>query len=112
MNRFLKFIKSTLGIKVDSHDENMIYGSVRFNNRASKLKTYSKKYYNDSKVDEEYIKDYYENNQGVLEILASSSNNKSPKRNSGCNGGNGGSSLQYEYIGLPRKIHHIKNVEM
>lgn len=104
MNKFLKFFTSTLGIKVDSYDENMIYGSVRFNNRASKLKTYSKKYYNYSKVDEEY----YENNQGVLEILASSSNNKSPTKNSGCNGGYGGSLLQYEYIGLPEKLSSHK----
>lgn len=108
MNKFLKFFTSTLGIKVDSYDENMIYGSVRFNNRASKLKTYSKKYYNYSKVDEEYIKEYYENNQGVLEILASSSNNKSPTKDSGCNGGYGGSLLQCEYIGLPEKLSSHK----
>lgn len=92
MNRFLKFFTSTLCIEVDSYDENIIYGSVRFNSRASKLKTYSKKYYNYSKVDEEYIKEYYENNQGVLEILASSSKiMKVQQKNSGCNGGNGGS---------------------
>lgn len=108
MNKFLKFFTSTLGIKNDSYNENMIYGSVRFNNRASKLNMYSKKYYNYSKVDEEYIKGYFENRQGVLEILAPSTNNKSPTKNSGCNGGNGGSLLQYEYIGLPEKLSSHK----
>lgn len=104
MNKFLKFFTSTLGIKVDSYDENMIYGSVRFNSRASKLKTYSKKYYNYNKADEEYIKEYYENNKGVLEILksSSSSNNKSVTKNSVLDGS--GHVLQCEYIGLPEKL--------
>lgn len=110
MNKFLKFFTTTLGIKVDSYDENMIYGSVRVNNRASKLKTYSKKYYNYSKVDEEYIKEYYENNQGVLEISASSSNKNIPTKNGGCGSisGSGGTLLNYEYIGLPEKLSSHK----
>lgn len=110
MNTFLKFFTSTLGIKVDSYGENMVNGSVRFNNRASKLKTYSKKYYNYSKSDEEYIKEYYENNQGVLEILASSSNENIPTKNNGCGSisGSGGTLLQLEYIGLPEKLSSHK----
>lgn len=110
MNKFLKFFTSTLGIKVDSYDENMVYGSVRFNNRASKLNTYSKKYYNFNKVDEEYIKEHYENNRGVLEILASSSNKNIPTKNSGCGSisGGGDTVLRYEYIGLPEKLSSHK----
>lgn len=119
MNKFLKFFTSTLGMKVDSYDENMVYGSVRFNNRASKLKTYSKKYYSYSKVDEEYIKEYYENNQGVLEILPASSSNLNKNIStktigctvvgSGDDGvGGGGTLLQYEYIGFPEKLSSHK----
>lgn len=110
MNKFFKFFTSTFGIKVDSYDEHMVNGSVRSNNRASKLKMYRKKYFNYSKVDEEYIKEYYENNQGVLEILASSSNKNIPTKNSGCGSisGNGGTLLQYEYIGLPEKLSSHK----